>query len=541
MKKVCSVFCFFVVFAVQALSANAQELNIQNWQPVSPGDAELIGVHSTTLTPAGQYAFGLSMSFLDDPLVLVDDNGDRVSSLVDHRLETQLSVAMGIGRHFEIGGVLPIILSQRTNSIDLISSSRDTLDLGDLRLVGRYRFYSTSQNLNFGIRADLILPTATDIPYAGNTGASFHPSAVLDWRHGNILAAANLGIRVRGSTQIGDLEVGSAVTWGAGVSYALEALPLTLIGELATEWAGINSEDIPVELRAAARFPLYSKINALVGYGNGLITGYGAPDHHLFFMVSLPTQKHLQKSSQTFSDTDLCPDEEEDFDGFEDEDGCPDLDNDGDNIPDQNDKCRNHAEDVDGFQDSDGCPDPDNDFDGILDKDDRCPMEAEVINGVEDDDGCPDEGKRLVFVENTKIIIKDKLFFANNKDQILPRSEAVLNQLAKTIKRMPWLKKIRIEGHTDDRGDESSNKDLSQRRAESVRAALISKGIQSNRLVATGYSENQPIDNNSNLTGRANNRRVEFVIIEQAPPPDGWKPARGNAPNTISKPTKENN
>ena len=89
-------------------------------------------------------------------------------------------------------------------------------------------------------------------------------------------------------------------------------------------------------------------------------------------------------------ETDKCPNEAEDKDGFEDADGCPDPDNDGDGLADNLDRCPNQAEDKDNWKDDDGCPDPDNDDDGIPDNLDRCPNQPETRNGFKDDDGCPD-------------------------------------------------------------------------------------------------------------------------------------------------------
>jgi outer membrane protein OmpA-like peptidoglycan-associated protein len=196
-------------------------------------------------------------------------------------------------------------------------------------------------------------------------------------------------------------------------------------------------------------------------------------------------------------------------------DGCPESDNDNDRIADAADSCANHAEDVDQYKDEDGCPDPDNDFDGIADKDDRCPLKAEVINGNEDDDGCPDEGKVMVVIGKKKLEIQDKIYFATGKDVILPRSEGLIAQVAKTIERNPWIKKLRIEGHTDDVGKDDYNLDLSQRRAAAVRKALIDKGVGEGKLDSAGYGEQNPIDSNKTLDGRAHNRRVEFVIVDQ--------------------------
>jgi OOP family OmpA-OmpF porin len=69
-----------------------------------------------------------------------------------------------------------------------------------------------------------------------------------------------------------------------------------------------------------------------------------------------------------------------------------------------------------------------------------------------------------------------------------------------------------VEAHTDNEGDSELNKDLSQRRAEAVVAYLVAGGIDPGRLSAIGYGEEQPIADNSTEEGRAQNRRIEFVI-----------------------------
>ena len=66
---------------------------------------------------------------------------------------------------------------------------------------------------------------------------------------------------------------------------------------------------------------------------------------------------------------------------------------------------------------------------------------------------------------------------------------ALLDQIAKTLERNPWIKKVRIEGHTDDRGKDAYNLDLSNRRAASVRQALLDRGVSDARLESVGYGE----------------------------------------------------
>jgi len=245
---------------------------------------------------------------------------------------------------------------------------------------------------------------------------------------------------------------------------------------------------------------------------------------------------------------DRCPDDPEDRDEFEDDDGCPDLDNDNDGIPDKEDKCPIHAEDKDGFQDEDGCPDPDNDEDDILDSDDtclndaedkdkfqdedgcpdldndedglpdsddKCPNDPETYNGTDDEDGCPDKGDYdLINVTDTEIQLKQTIFFETGKDRILPQSFRLLNEVAQAMKDMPQLK-VFINGHTDSVGNDASNMKLSQARANSVRNYLAKQGVDGSRMKATGYGETQPISSNRSSQGRAQNRRVEFKIVQK--------------------------
>jgi outer membrane protein OmpA-like peptidoglycan-associated protein len=211
---------------------------------------------------------------------------------------------------------------------------------------------------------------------------------------------------------------------------------------------------------------------------------------------------------------DGCPEEPEDKDGFQDEDGCPEEDNDKDGLPDGDDLCPNDPEDMDGYNDADGCPDLDNDEDGIPDKDDQCPEEAEIFNGVKDDDGCPDKGKALVVITGTQIEIKQKINFATNSDKIKgKKSFQILDIVAHILKANPSIS-VEVQGHTDNKGKHDYNVDLSQRRAESVKAYLVEQGVDEWRLKAVGYGPDKPIASNATKKGRDENRRVEFHIIE---------------------------
>ncbi len=232
-----------------------------------------------------------------------------------------------------------------------------------------------------------------------------------------------------------------------------------------------------------------------------------------------PEGDDMDRDGDTIIDSaDGCPDDPEDFDGFEDKDGCPDADNDLDGILDIDDLCPDDPEDLDGFEDADGCPDYDNDNDRILDADDQCPRidgetaeeTMETYNTVDDEDGCPDRGP--VTRTTGGILILKEINFQYNSDVILENSFAILHAVAMTIDTNPQIALIEVQGHTDERGSDAYNLDLSQRRAESVVRFLISDGVDATRLLPKGYGEGQPRVRGHSEEAWAANRRVEFII-----------------------------
>jgi OOP family OmpA-OmpF porin len=218
----------------------------------------------------------------------------------------------------------------------------------------------------------------------------------------------------------------------------------------------------------------------------------------------------LDNDGDGINDTDdQCKSDPEDKDGYQDEDGCPDPDNDSDGILDDADQCKGDAEDKDNFQDEDGCPDPDNDGDGVLDGQDQCADQMETHNGYKDDDGCADDIPKAV--QKFTGVIKG-INFKNDSAEILKSSFKTLDAAVKVLKDYPDLK-MEISGHTDDTGEREHNMDLSQKRAESVKAYFVSKGIEDGRLVAKGYGPDKPLVNAKTKAARAKNRRVEFQLI----------------------------
>jgi len=103
------------------------------------------------------------------------------------------------------------------------------------------------------------------------------------------------------------------------------------------------------------------------------------------------------------------------------------------------------------------------------------------------------------------------ILFDTGSDRLKPESAAVIQSIARGLEANPGLK-LRIEGHTDSVGNAAQNLDLSRRRAEAVRAVLISQfKVDASRLTTAGLGVTKPIDTNDTPQGRSQNRRVEFV------------------------------
>jgi outer membrane protein OmpA-like peptidoglycan-associated protein len=107
------------------------------------------------------------------------------------------------------------------------------------------------------------------------------------------------------------------------------------------------------------------------------------------------------------------------------------------------------------------------------------------------------------------ISIAKAVYFDTGSDKIKAESLPRLDELVTIVKKYPGLK-ITVEGHTDNVGSAESNQKLSQDRVNSVKNYLTTKGIESNRITATGYGETKPIATNDTPEGRAQNRRVEI-------------------------------
>lgn len=203
--------------------------------------------------------------------------------------------------------------------------------------------------------------------------------------------------------------------------------------------------------------------------------------------------------------SDACPTEPEDGAEPAPADGCPNKDADGDGVLLPDDKCPNEK----GVA-PDGCV-HDKDGDGIPDESDKCPDQPETKNGFQDADGCPDELPKEV--AKFSGVIKG-IQFDFGKATIRAESNKLLDEAVKVLTQYPELR-IAITGHTDNVGEPAKNLELSQQRADSVKAYLVAKGVDQSRIETRGAGANEPVADNATDKGRQENRRIEFKLLQK--------------------------
>jgi outer membrane protein OmpA-like peptidoglycan-associated protein len=192
--------------------------------------------------------------------------------------------------------------------------------------------------------------------------------------------------------------------------------------------------------------------------------------------------------------------------------GCP-SDADGDRVFDGIDQCAATPAgcDVDGQ----GCP-QDADADGVCDGIDQCPNTPAGLKV--DEKGCPIEVvQRETELMDTGRIRIQNINFDTGKATLKPEAYPTLDAVGTVLSQWPTLK-IEIAGHTDDVGGAAANRKLSQARAQSVLDYLTGKypAIASERFTVKGYGEDKPMMPNTSDANRAQNRRVEFTVLNKA-------------------------
>lgn len=531
------------------------------------GPGALIGLDTTWIAGHLDVYGALTLNVANDELVARQPDGEPVGPL-RLRFITTLGLGLGLFDALDLQVALPLHTTE-----EFVSNRETAVGLGDVAVTLRWRALGADGGLGLAIQAGLWLPTGGSVAHSTDGGVVFEPRIVADYRFGSgAVLAAHIGFRLRPAERVLNLAFDDELRFGVGGELPMATLgahvPVSLIGELEGALGlgsatfdpddGFTTRKTPLEARMGLRVHAGDWAITAAG-GFGLTDGYGTPDYRGVIKIgwsassppvpeppprptdvvsattttgpaptfppapafpapapartTQPTGEGPTPDALTDAPTD-APDALAAFDGAVASD--PDPDNDG--VAGTLDRCPAVAEDADGYLDQDGCPDPDNDGDGVLDAADRCPTTLETPNGLEDDDGCPDAGEATVVAKDGVIELSQTIEFNSGSNVLAPTAAALLDQIASVLKANPHVRRVRVEGHTDNEGDEEMNVDLSERRAERIRFELVKRGVDRDRMLPRGFGSTRPVAPNTSTAGRKKNRRVEFRVIDPPPP-----------------------
>ncbi len=557
--------------AIFALAASAQttappRLDLERMD-VDPSALGSLVVPTGKTLPVGEFRFGLGPHYERKPLVIALD-GQEVSTIVRNRLSTQLFAAIGVTSILELGLQVPLISYQSGESLQAFGLSRPaTAGLGTPRLSARLHILDErSHPLDLAGELGVGVPIGSQDALGGDGSPSLMPGVSAGRQLGNVRASTQLAVLLRRRQAVGADRFGSHF----GVSGSLAYTAARFRPELIVR-AFVPLTQLPTgyEVLAGGRYAISHKLEAFVLGGPGFGQLIGVPSFRAMVGLAFgdiapvvaaaspcePWMAHTPEQCPYLDDDgdgilnkdDRCPLEK----GLPKYDGCPAPARDHDGVPDDEDRCPDepgpkerqgcplHDRDGDGVEDkldrcpdepgpasNQGCPIKDRDGDGVPDEVDNCPDEP----GPASNQGCPVKQKQLVVITPDQLVIKDKIYFATGSATIEKRSHPLVKQLAEVINKHPNIPLVRVEGHTDDRGDARYNLKLSQGRADSVRKLLILNGVKPERLQAKGYGLERPLESNATPSGRAKNRRVELNIVKL----DG-KPGTTKRPSTSGR------
>jgi outer membrane protein OmpA-like peptidoglycan-associated protein len=548
------LLCTLALLALATLpmpvAAQSRGFGINRFDAAERGSDWFVG-ESLDLRGHGRGALGLVGDYAYKPLVLYNLDGSERTRVVEHQLYLHIGGAINLWNRLRLAANVPIAAWTdgetarfgATTITPQTGTSLGDIRLGaDLRLVGEYL---GPAQLALGVQ--VYLPTGDRESFTGDGKLRVMPRLLLAGDIGPFAYSARVALDYRAQDEaVAGVAVGSELFFAATSGIWLAKRRILIGPELSG--STVLAKDATFK-RATTPFELLFGIHFRprdwrfgVAAGPGLTRGLGAPEVRVLALVEwAPSIMPDRDGDKIFDDDDACPDQPGPRSADPRLNGCPILDRDGDKILDKDDACpdvygvpssdpaRNGCpppgdRDGDGITDDvDACPDDkgppnddpakngcpiDTDGDGILDPEDACPRAPGPRDPDPEKNGCP-----KARIENGQIKILERVEFATDSDRILPVSDSLLLAVREIILQHPELRQISVEGHTDNVGGATYNKDLSQRRARSVVKWLVDHNVDASRLSSRGFGLERPIDVNTTSTGRQRNRRVEFHIV----------------------------
>jgi OmpA-OmpF porin, OOP family len=459
----------------------------------------------------GRVSVGVTGDSAYEPLVVRDEHDHERAVLVGRQVFGHLGASwVPYDDSLRLSLDAPLLVSQKSGDFIIDDSrfaARDGFALGDLRLSGDAAFlgeWKTSAQVALGLA--VYLPSGSRDSFAGDGSWRIAPRALVAGEASVFTYGARVGFLWRANRDdFAGVPLGSELQFVGAAGLRIldrrlvvgpELLASTVVSDRGDGL--FRRESTPLEMLFGAHFDLFTEVRIGAGVGRGLGVGLGAPALRALASVQWigpPKYASPWDAARAHTPVDATRAKPAEV-------ARP-------NVP--------------------GAPSPvgagaadrrplvpvDMDGDGVWNDSDVCPEQAGSPNDDPEKNGCPEPAPEP---EVTAIVTRVE--FHNGEAMPPAESESVLQDLADALIRHPELTRVSVEGHTDNRGNEALNRQLSARRAAAVVAWLIAHGVDADRLVAVGFGSDRPLVPNDTQAGRQTNRRVEFRIVESS----GTKP-----------------
>lgn len=478
----------------------------------APRGSDWFVADSLAITGNFKPTAGTVLSYANRPVVL------EQNPIVDHMIVAQLGGSVALGERLRVSLDLPLqLLTHGRNSPGLRAPPNEQ-GVGDLRLSADARLLGEpGEPFVFGAGFAVWAPIGQKSQWMSDGVLRLRPRVLAAGEHGMYVYAGSLGVGVRDTPDI-NLTAAGGVRLQKDIVLGPELLASTTFDD------ALGKLSTPIDLLLGGHWLTDvggQHVRVGAGFGRGLTQGFGSPDARALFSFEwIGPDLDLINIKPILADTDgdgdgvpdardACPS----VVGMKSDDpkknGCP-PDDDGDEIDDLADACPT----VKGLRSDDpktnGCPDLDRDHDGIDNEDDACPGEPGPADPTDPRrNGCP-----KAFVSGSRIELAVPIRFRPNGAELLADkdTDAVLGALLDILQKRTEIRRVRIEAHTDNRGDPTNNRRIAGLRAAKVAKWLVDHGIDKNRLVTEGIGGDRPIDTNETEAGRSANRRIEIRI-----------------------------
>jgi OOP family OmpA-OmpF porin len=503
-----------------ASAASAQQgFALDTYQPVAP-QAEWFWNDTLDFRGHQRLGVGLITDYARKPLVLYDQTGAPINTLVSDQLMLHLGVQILWLERIRLAANLPIGLYQTGNTTlagaDAFqppgqSAFGDPRLSGDVRLFGDYR-----GPLALALGGEVHLPFGSRTQYTGDgrVRLGLHLRAAGEW--GAFAWSSSLGFQYRRQRDVfAGLQhdnLGSADA-AAGVRVLdgrlLLGPELHLATQLGQSHSAFDAQATPAELLVGAHYRVADQLDLGAGAGGGLTQGVGAPAFRALLQIAWSPRAAPAPAEPAPPAPEPAPAP------------APPPPPQAALAPAPPPPAPAPAAPAPPPTPAVVCPEPP--------PPPVCPPQPVCAPPPPPCPECPKPAPaaeamplpapptviRKVTITATQIVIPHQIKFRLNSVELVPSDDPLLAAVAKSMDEHPELTHVQIEGHTDNSGPAEHNLRLSQGRARSVLNWLVAHGIARRRLSSEGYGDTRPLLKNDTPEHRSSNRRVEFQIIKE--------------------------